>query len=164
MHQRLTLLVGIMAVVNLALSVALVRPSASSGVAIGTAVPVTLVAVGSLFPTACRRVGLAFSRRFPRGAVAGALAGCHLAFDPRLHRRATAAHVAIGRASVRVQHGDLFRVSSCSLSDRTGRREYLRHLTKLSNRSARPVKSFGTATAFTSTGDNRVMLLSISPR
>jgi O-antigen/teichoic acid export membrane protein len=46
------------AVVNVALSIALVKPLGLAGVAIGTLIPVAFVLAVVVFPAACRRVGL----------------------------------------------------------------------------------------------------------
>jgi O-antigen/teichoic acid export membrane protein len=52
------------ALVNVALSIALVKPLGLAGVAIGTLVPVAVVLVGIVFPAACRRVELSLGRGF----------------------------------------------------------------------------------------------------
>lgn len=57
-HQRLTAYVGITGVGNLALSIALVKPFGLVGVALGTILPVAIMAAFATFPRACRRVGL----------------------------------------------------------------------------------------------------------
>jgi len=57
-HKRLTVYVGVTGVANLALSVALVKPLGLMGVAIGTVIPVALMAAFASFPRACHRVGL----------------------------------------------------------------------------------------------------------
>ena len=77
MHRQLTTLVGLMAIGNLALSLALVRSLGIVGVAIGTAVPVAMVAACGLVPMACRRVAAVFRRALPERALASAVAGCH---------------------------------------------------------------------------------------
>ena len=148
LHQRLTLLIGIMAVLNLVLSVALVRPFGIVGVAIGTAVPVTLVAVGSLFPTACRRVGLAFGDVF-REALWPALWPAAISLSILAFTGArlppTLPSVVLQLAFSTAIYFGFFLLAVGP----DGRREYLRHVTKLSNRSVRQVKPFGTATAST---------------
>jgi O-antigen/teichoic acid export membrane protein len=50
------------AIVNLSLSIALVRGLGLSGVAIGTLVPVVALAAVAIFPAGCRRVGLPLGR------------------------------------------------------------------------------------------------------
>ena len=119
MHRRLTLLIGLMAVLNLALSVALVRPFGIVGVAIGTAVPVTLVAVGGLVPH-CLPARRTCVQRVFREALWPALWPAAISLSILAFTGvATAAHVAIGRASVGVQHCDLFCVFPARC--RTGR-------------------------------------------
>lgn len=54
------------AVANLGLSVALVRPIGLPGVAIGTLVPIAIIAMAVLIPAACRRVGLTLGQVFAR--------------------------------------------------------------------------------------------------
>ena len=61
-HQRLAAYVGLTGVANIVLSIALVKPYGLIGVAIGTVVPVTLMALFVNFPRACRRVGVTPSR------------------------------------------------------------------------------------------------------
>src|SRR3954467_702399 len=55
-HKMLTYTNATTAVVNVALSVALVRPLGLVGVGLGTLIPVTLSSVFVLYPIACRRV------------------------------------------------------------------------------------------------------------
>ena len=57
-HSLLAWTNGITALVNIVLSVLLVKPFGLVGVAIGTLAPVTIAAVLVLFPAACRRVGM----------------------------------------------------------------------------------------------------------
>jgi O-antigen/teichoic acid export membrane protein len=57
-HQRLATYVGLTGLANIVLSIALVKPYGLIGVAIGTVVPVTLMALFVNFPRACRRVGV----------------------------------------------------------------------------------------------------------
>jgi O-antigen/teichoic acid export membrane protein len=57
-HERLTVYIGITGIANLALSIALVQRFGLPGVAVGSIVPVTLMAGCATFPGACRRVGL----------------------------------------------------------------------------------------------------------
>jgi len=49
-------------IANVSLSIAIVKPFALAGVAIGTLVPVTASSVFVLFPAGCRRVGLSLGR------------------------------------------------------------------------------------------------------
>jgi O-antigen/teichoic acid export membrane protein len=57
-HKLLTYANVTTAVVNVLLSVALIRPLGLVGVALGTLIPVTISAAFVLYPAACRRVGL----------------------------------------------------------------------------------------------------------
>ena len=57
-HERLTIYIGATGIANLALSLALVQRFGLPGVAVGSIVPVALMAGGATFPTACRRVGV----------------------------------------------------------------------------------------------------------
>jgi O-antigen/teichoic acid export membrane protein len=61
-HKLLTGANASTAVVNVLLSIALVRPFGLLGVALGTLIPVTLSTVFILYPAACRRVGLPVRR------------------------------------------------------------------------------------------------------
>ena len=99
-----------MAFANLALSVALARPLGLVGVALGTAIPVTLVAVFGIFPTACRRVDVSFAEMF-REALwpalwPAAIAGAVLAAS----RARCSAHAARSGSAVCRSAASLFRV------------------------------------------------------
>ncbi len=61
-------------VANLGLSILLVKPLGTTGVAIGTLVPMVLGHVGVMTPAACRAAGVPL-RDFARMAIAPALAG-----------------------------------------------------------------------------------------
>jgi O-antigen/teichoic acid export membrane protein len=61
-HKLLTYTNAITAIVNVLLSIALVRPLGLAGVALGTLIPVSLSAVLVIYPAACRRVGLPIGR------------------------------------------------------------------------------------------------------
>ena len=101
----------------------------------------TLVAVGSLFPTACRRVGLAFSDVF-REALwpalwPAAISLSLLAFTGSL-LPATLPSVVLQLAiSTSVYFGFFLLAVGPE-----GRREYLRHVNRLLNRSGRRVEAF----------------------
>ena len=145
LHRRLTTLVGLMAVGNLALSIVLVRTHGLVGVAIGTAVPVTLVAVCGLVPAACRRVQMPFTELF-RGALWPALwpaviAGS-LLVGSRTRFPATLSAVALQLVIGGAVYFALFLLAVGHES----RREYLRHLDVLLKRRARRVR-VGTANA-----------------
>jgi len=145
LHRRLTILVGLMAAGNLALSIALVRTHGLVGVAVGTAVPVTLVAVCGLVPAACRRVQMPFTELVGRAlwpalwpaAIAGSLlVGSRTWFPATLP--AVALQLVIGGAV----YAALFLVAV----GHEGRREYLRHVDVLLRRTSRQVR-VGTANA-----------------
>jgi len=66
-HRLLAWTNATTAVVNVLLSVALVRPLGLLGIALGTLIPVTGSAVFVLYPAACRRVGLPVGRALVDG-------------------------------------------------------------------------------------------------
>ncbi len=146
MHRRLTLLIMLMGVGNFALSVALVGSIGLRGVAIGTAVPVALVALGTLFPTACHRVGLGLVEVL-RYAVwpalwpaAISLTGLAL-ISPQFP--ATLIAVALQLALSAIVYFALFLAAVGS----EGRREYLRHVDGLLRRGVPYMRRIGTANA-----------------
>jgi Na+-driven multidrug efflux pump len=61
-HKMLAYTNAATAVVNLLLSIALVKPLGLLGVALGTLIPVSISAIFVLYPAACRRVGLSIRR------------------------------------------------------------------------------------------------------
>lgn len=61
-HRLLAVTNASAAVLNIALSVVLIRPLGLVGVALGTAIPITASALLILYPAACRRVGLPIGR------------------------------------------------------------------------------------------------------
>jgi O-antigen/teichoic acid export membrane protein len=61
-HKLLTYTNAATAVVNVLLSIALIRPFGLIGVALGTLMPVTLSGALVIYPAACRRVGLPIGR------------------------------------------------------------------------------------------------------
>lgn len=146
LHQRLTILVGLMAVANLALSVALVRPLGLVGVALGTMVPVALIAVCGLLPAACRRVQMPFIELLRQAlwpalwpaAVAGLLL-----LESRGRLPATLPAVALQLVMSTVIYFGLFLIAVGA----DGRREYLRHVEVLLKRTPRRVNRVGTANA-----------------
>jgi O-antigen/teichoic acid export membrane protein len=134
LHQRLTLLIGGMAAANLALSIVLVRPLGLIGVAIGTAVPVTLAAACGLVPMACRRVQISFGEMF-RHALwpalwPAAIAGAFL-FVSRTRFPATLPAITLQLAISTTIYFALFLLAVGP----EGRREYLRHLDALLKRT-----------------------------
>jgi O-antigen/teichoic acid export membrane protein len=62
LHRLLTYTNATTAVVNVLLSIALIRPFGLIGVALGTLIPVTIATVFVLYPAACRRVDLPLRR------------------------------------------------------------------------------------------------------
>jgi O-antigen/teichoic acid export membrane protein len=60
-HQLLTYTNATTAVLNVLLSIVLIRPLGLVGVALGTLIPVTISAVVVLYPAACRRIGMPLS-------------------------------------------------------------------------------------------------------
>jgi O-antigen/teichoic acid export membrane protein len=146
MHRRLTVLATIMAVANLSLSVALARPMGLFGVALGTLVPVTLVAVFGYLPAACKRVQISFAEMVGRAiwpaawpaAVAGALL------------YATRSRMPISLSSVALQcaFGGItyFLVFLLAIGTES-RREYMRHLERLLRRRTQPLSQVGTVNA-----------------
>ena len=133
MHRRLTLLIALMGVGNFALSVALVGSIGLTGVAVGTAVPVALVALGVLFPTACRRVGLGLVevlRYAVWPAVWPAAISLTLLALVRSRFPATLTAVALQLALSAIVYFALFLIAVGS----GGRREYLRHVDGLLRR------------------------------
>ena len=81
-HRLLAFTNAATAVVNVALSIILIRPLGLNGVALGTLLPVSFSAVFVLYPAACRRVGVPVHRPiveaigpalWPAAVMAGAL-------------------------------------------------------------------------------------------
>jgi O-antigen/teichoic acid export membrane protein len=102
-HRLLTYATASTAVVNVLLSVALVRPLGLPGVALGTLIPVSVSAVFVLYPAACRRVGLPVSRALTQAVWPAAWPGVVMIGVLWLGRRLTptglpevAIHLAVG--------------------------------------------------------------------
>jgi hypothetical protein len=146
MHRRLAVLVSVMAVVNLALSVALVKPLGLAGVAIGTLVPVAAISLFGYIPAACRRVGISVPQMVYEGMLPAlwpaALAGALLYFT-RQHMPVTLLSVALQLAIAGTFYIGLFMIAIGSES----RREYLRHADMLLRRHKQPMSHVGTANA-----------------
>jgi O-antigen/teichoic acid export membrane protein len=146
MHRRLTALVTVMAIANLGLSVLLARPLGLLGVALGTVVPVTLIAFLGYVPAACRRVRISFIEMF-RTAVWPALwpsfvAGT-LLYVTRSRMPVTLLSVALQFAAGGITYLVLFLVAIGSES----RREYLRHIDALLRRRPQQLSRVGTVNA-----------------
>jgi hypothetical protein len=126
MHRRLTLLVGLMAVMNLALSIALVRPLGLVGVALGTAVPFTELFRTALWPALWPAV----------------VAGLFLV-GSRSRLPATLPAVGLQLVMSTSVYFALFLIAVGP----DGRREYLRHVDVLLKRRPQRVTTIGTANA-----------------
>ena len=145
LHRRLTLLIGIMAIGNLALSVAMARSLGLLGVALGTVIPVTLIAACGLFPTACRRVGLSFFDVFRASlwpAMWPAAISLSLLAVSQTLFRVTLPSIVLQLAASAAIYVGLFLLAV----GREGRREYLRHVDVLLNRKPNPA-AYAAATA-----------------
>jgi O-antigen/teichoic acid export membrane protein len=146
LHRQLTLLISVMALVNLGLSVALVRPMGLTGVAIGTLVPVACVALLGLIPTACTRVGISIAELIRQSIWPAlwpaAIAGCVLVLT-RSRLPATLPMVAAQLALGAVIHAGLFLLAVGA----EGRREYLRHADVLLRKRDAHMSRIGTANA-----------------
>jgi O-antigen/teichoic acid export membrane protein len=145
-HRRLVGLVSLMAVGNIALSIALVRSLGLLGVAIGTLVSVVVVSIFGLIPAACRRVEVSVLR-FVREAVWPALwpiaiTGL-LIMTTRAYVPETLFSVAAQLAVSGVAYLCLFMVAV----GRTARREYMQHAAILLRPRAAQVAPVGTANA-----------------
>jgi O-antigen/teichoic acid export membrane protein len=68
-HKLLTYTNVTTAIVNVLLSIVLIRPFGLVGVALGTLIPVTLATVFVIYPVACREVGLSIGRPLTRGIL-----------------------------------------------------------------------------------------------
>lgn len=146
MHRRLTALITLMGLGNFALSVALVGSIGLTGVAVGTAIPVALISLFTLFPTACRRVGLSMAQTlrysvwpalWPAFVSLGGLALISPHFPSRLLA------IALQLVLSAMVYFALFLVAVGT----EGRREYLGHVDGLLRRSMPLIRRFGTANA-----------------
>jgi O-antigen/teichoic acid export membrane protein len=63
-HRGLAAIASVGALANLLLSIPLVKSWGITGVALGTAIPVTVMSAGVIFPRACRVVGLEVARGY----------------------------------------------------------------------------------------------------
>jgi O-antigen/teichoic acid export membrane protein len=146
LHRRLVAMVGVMAIANLALSIALVKPLGMIGIAIGTLVPVSAMSLFGYIPAACRRVGISVSRMTYEGvwpaAWPAALAGA-LLYITRQQLPATLPSVALQLALGGTFYIALFMVAVGGKE----RREYLRHAETLLRRTKGQMRQVGTANA-----------------
>ena len=146
MHRRLTALVTIMAIANLGLSVLLAPRLGLLGVALGTAIPVTMMAFFGYFPTACKRVQISMAEMVQRAVwpavwpagVAGALL-----YVTRSRMPITLPSVALQCAVGAISYVLLFLLAV----GRESRREYLRHLDGLLRRKPQRLSRVGTVNA-----------------
>jgi O-antigen/teichoic acid export membrane protein len=146
MHRRLAGLVSVMAIVNIALSVALVKPLGLAGIAVGTLVPVSAISLFGYFPAACRRVGISVARMLYEAvwpAAWPAVAAGALLYVTRQHLPATLPAVALQLAIGGTFYIGLFMVAV----GRENRREYLRHADLLLRRNKHQMSRVGTANA-----------------
>ena len=146
LHRRLTALVALMAVANIVLSIALAGPLGLAGVAIGTLIPVTLVAALGYFPTACRRVQISFTELFRRAfwpPLWPAFVVAGLLFVTRSRMPATLPSVGLQFAAGGITYIVLFLLAVGGES----RREYLRHADGLLKRRPRRMSHVGTVNA-----------------
>jgi O-antigen/teichoic acid export membrane protein len=146
LHRTLTALVSVMAVANIALSIALIRPLGLMGVALGTLMPVAAVALLGLVPTAARRVNMSLVQLF-RDAIWPALwpaviAACLLLFT-RDHLPARLPSLALQIAVGAAAYVSMFLLAVGA----EGRREYMRHANVLLKRPSRQMSQIGTANA-----------------
>jgi hypothetical protein len=139
-------LIGVTAIANLALSIALIPAFGLTGVAIGTLVPVGAVSLFGLIPAACRRVGVSlieltrealWPALWPAGIAAALLIATRDRFPVSLVM--VALQLVIGA----VIYFGLFLLAVGS----DGRQEYVRHASILLKRSPSRVGSVGTANA-----------------
>jgi O-antigen/teichoic acid export membrane protein len=146
MHKRLVAFITAMAVTNVALSLALARPLGLTGVAIGTLVPVALVSLFGLIPSACRRVGLSLAgivREAIWPALWPAAMAAALLVWTRSHLPATLPAIALQLALGGIVFASLFLIAVGTES----RREYFRHADGLWKKTSRRMSQIGTANA-----------------
>jgi len=146
LHRRLAALVSVMAVVNVALSVALVRPLGLIGIAVGTLVPVTAISLFGYIPAACKRVGIGLARMIYEGvwpAAWPAAAAAAVLYVTRQQFPATLPAVALQLAI-----GGMFYIALFMLAvGGDERREYWRHADALLRRGKAQMRHVGTANA-----------------
>ncbi|HEY7501985.1 MAG TPA: oligosaccharide flippase family protein [Vicinamibacterales bacterium] len=146
MHKRLVAFITVMGIVNILLSVALVRPMGLSGVAVGTLVPVAAISLLGLIPSACRRVGISLFTMFRQAiwpALWPAAAMSALLLWSRAALPAKLSLVALQLAVGCVVYLGLFSIAIGTES----RREYMRHVDVLWKRTSRLMRQVGTANA-----------------
>jgi O-antigen/teichoic acid export membrane protein len=102
-HRLVAAVNVVTAVVNVSISIALVKPLGLAGVAIGTLVPVSATAIFVLFPASCSRVGLSMRRAlveavWPAVWPAGTMAAYVLISRPMIPQSLPAVLVSMGVA------------------------------------------------------------------
>jgi O-antigen/teichoic acid export membrane protein len=102
-HRLVALVNVVTAVVNVSISIALVKPLGLAGVAIGTLVPVSATSIFVLFPASCSRVGLSVRRAlieavWPAVWPAGTMAAYVLISRPMIPQSLPAVLVSMGVA------------------------------------------------------------------
>jgi O-antigen/teichoic acid export membrane protein len=136
-HHRLLALSNVAgAVVNVTLSVLLIRRYGLPGVAVATLIPVTVRALGVLIPVACARVGISI-RRFVIAAIWPAVWPAALVL-PALALARHAAGMSLGRAVLIGVAGDvLYALLFLGLAiDRDDRRRYIGKLRSIAGWAA----------------------------
>jgi O-antigen/teichoic acid export membrane protein len=127
-------------IVNLSLSIAIVRPMHLMGVALGTLVPVTATSVFVLFPAGCRRVGLPVARAVAKAVWPAVWPAAIMVVYVELTRnlvRTTLTGVGAEIAAAVLVYAVTFLLFGISLAER---RFYLSKLTELVGRPV-PVPS-----------------------
>ena len=146
MHRHLTALVAAMAIANLGLSVVLAKPLGLIGVAVGTAVPVTLVAVMGYIPMACRRAQISFvelCRKAVWPAAWPAIIAAAVLYFTRSRMPVTLPSLAVQLAFSTAIYFLFFLLAIGGQS----RRDYLRHIDGLLRRRPQELRPVGTVNA-----------------
>jgi O-antigen/teichoic acid export membrane protein len=146
LHRRLAALVSVMAIVNVALSIALVQPLGLVGIAVGTLVPVTAISLFGYIPAACKRVGISVPRMIYEGvwpAAWPAAAAAALVYFTRQEFPATLPAVALQLAIGGMFYVALFMVAVGGEE----RGVYWRHADALWRRGKTQMRHVGTANA-----------------
>jgi O-antigen/teichoic acid export membrane protein len=146
LHRRLTALVGVMALGNILLSVALAGPLGLTGVAIGTLLPVAGISLLGLIPAACRRVGVSLAQMC-RDALWPTLWPAVIAATVVMFTRARLPASIPAVAVQLVLGGAVYVVLFLIAVGADGRREYMRHADVLLKRRSRRMRHVGTANA-----------------